>query len=469
MGALVSVASFGERALSFIGRGTLSLFKSGGGLRWNWPSNGGDRGPPGSWQMNLNADTGNPSALVAFSAVYACVQIIAGDIAKLPIQVLSNKGGGIFDNLPDDVIALLMRRPNGYQTRVDFIQSFVLSYLIYGNAYVLILRNGRNEPRELHIWDPRKAFPHVAPDGSVFYQLSGNVLAQVPSGAMVPARDIIHHRMPLSAGDPLIGVTPIYAAAASSAMGIRILQNSQKFFSNMSRPSGTLTAPGKISPETAARLKEEWDTNYTEERLGKTAVLGEGLAWSAMTINAVDAQLIEQLRWSVEDIARVFRIPTFLIGDTTKVSYRNTDQLGRMYIAGCLGYHLEAIQERFHLAFEFGNDFVFQFDLSAMLKTEIDTRYAAYEIALKSGFKTINEIRALEGDDNLKGGDEPMLQVQNQPLSVIIDNAKNPKPVPVAAPPVGAPAVPPAPPKKEADIDRVRALLSSMMENHYGT
>jgi phage portal protein BeeE len=46
---------------------------------------------------------------------------------------------------------------------------------------------------------------------------------------------------------PLVGVTPIYACGAAATQGSRIQANSAKFFENMSRPSGQLTAPGEIS------------------------------------------------------------------------------------------------------------------------------------------------------------------------------------------------------------------------------
>jgi HK97 family phage portal protein len=447
------------------GRAALrALVPAPGGAQWYWPSPGnGDRGPLGSWQQNLNAAGWPAPELVAFSAVYACTTIISGDLAKLPLQVFKvNVATGAREVQRRDYYAQLMRHPNDYQTAADFMQLFVLSGLLQGNAYAFARRNARGEISEMHILDPRTTRPYLEPgSGELFYRCGENQLAGLAPDAMVPERNIIHHRLPLLPGHPLVGVTPILAAAASSAVGLHILRNSQSFFGNSSRPAGTLTAPGKISKETADRLKEDWDNNYSGPRYGKTAVLPEGLKWEPLTITAQDAQLIEQLRWSVEDVARVFRVPLFMLGDTSKATYRNNEQLNRAYLSGCLGTHIEALEQRFSRAFEFGVDYELKFDLSALLRAEIDVRFAAYETALRSAWTTINEVRAQEGLAPVEGGDEPHIQMQYLPLSQA--GTRGAAPAPGNAPPEPAPPNDPGaevePPEASLDPALVRELV----------
>ena len=424
---------------------------------WNWPNHSpawlggnGDAGPPGSWQMNLGDRFPAPE-LVAFSAVYACTTVISGDIAKLPMQVFRvDLNTGARTPQRADYYTQLMRHPNDYQTAADFMQLFMLSALLQGNAYAFVRRNGRGEVSEMHILDPRTTRPYIEPQsGAIFYRCAGHELAGLEPDAMIPERNIIHHRLPLLPAFPLVGVTPIFAAAASSAVGLHILRNSQTFFGNSSRPAGTLTAPGKISKETAQRLKEDWDNNYSGPRYGKTAVLPEGLKWEPLTITAQDAQLIEQLRWSVEDVARVFRVPLFMLGDTQRATYSKVEQLNRTYLSGCLSYHIEALEQRFARAFEFPPTFELKFDLSALLRAEIDIRFTAYQTALASAWTTINEVRAQEGLSPVDGGDEPHIQMQYVPLSQAGTRG--------AAPPATPPAPPPA--TEGIDPDLVRTLL----------
>lgn len=346
-----------------------------------------------------------------------------------------------------------MRAPNEYQTSADFLQLYVLSYLLRGNAYAYAPQNGRGEVAELHVLDPRTTRPYIEPEtGEIFYRIGQNILAGLPAGAVVPARFIIHHRLPLLPGFPLEGVTPIFAAAASSQVGIQILSQSQSFFANSARPAGALKTESNLSPEDVTRLRTEWDQNYSRTGAGKTAVLHGGLDWKPLSMTAEDAQIIETLRFSVEDVGRVFRVPTFKIGDTSKVTYRNSEQLSRAYLNDCLAYHLGALEQRFEQAFGFPADWKISFDTTQLLRTEIDVRFGAYTQALNAGWQSINEVRASEGLAPVEGGDEPRVQMQYVPLS----QANGPPPAPTPPPPEPAPD---APQDQAVDPARVRALL----------
>jgi HK97 family phage portal protein len=426
------------------------------GALWHWPNNG-DRGPPGSWQMNMNQPR-RGYELTAFSAVYACVNIIASDIAKLPVQVWAlNMDNGTRDLRRRDYYTALMREPNGYQTAADFMQTFVQSYLLQGNTYCYVGdRNARGEVRSLHVLNPHRVKTLInQANGEIFYECGEDYLAGIGPNTIVPERDMIHHRLPLLPGYPLVGVTPIFAASASSALGLRILQDSQQFFGNSSRPSGVLSVPGHMSEELQTRMKQEWDEAYRGAEFGKVAVLKGGTTWQPLTITATDAQLIEQLRYSVEDVGRVFRVPVFMLGDLSKVSYRNTEQMTRAYLSNCIGWHLEALQQRLARAFDFPITYEIRFDLSAFLRTEIDIRFTAYQQALNAGWQSINEVRAQEGLGPVPGGDEPRVQMQYVPLS----EAKGP---PASTDPNPAPAPSDESPQPEGtsiDPARVRLLL----------
>lgn len=390
---------------------------------------------PGAWQMNR--ECWGPSGI--FSAVYACIAIIAGDMAKLPPRVRLQKADGSKVDQPNHTAALVLNNPNTYQTRVDFWGQFMASALFVGNAYVFLARDAANVIRSMHILDPRQVRVLLSDDGSVFYKIGQERLAELLATDVIPARDILHHRL-LTMNHPLVGMTPLYAAGVSAMTGQTIQQNSYAFFANMSRASGVLTSPGKISQELANRLKTEWDQNFKGGQMGRTAVLGEGMKWEPLTISAADAQLIEQLRWSVEDVARCFRVPTYMLTDASKVSFKNAEQLARNYYSQTLQYHIESIEARVDQAFELTGNTFCEFDLAAMMRMEFDARMAAYQQGIQSGVLTINEARKLEELEPMEGGDEPLIQTQYRPLSM-------------AGQPATAPPAPPADPPAPAEPD----------------
>jgi HK97 family phage portal protein len=431
------------------------------------PSYGGNSLPPlshgsyvhepfaGAWQMNR--ECWGPSGI--FSAVYACIAIIAGDVAKLPPRIRKRLPNGAKVEHQDHPAARVLYYPNKYQTRVDFWGQFMSSALFTGNTFVYLVRDARGVVSEMHILDPRRVRVLMSEEtGEVFYKIGVEALADLIGTDTIPARNILHHRL-LTLNHPLIGLTPLYAAGVSAMTGQTIQQNSFAFFSNMSRASGVLTAPGKISPELASRLRTEWDTNFKGGQIGRTAVLGEGMKWEPLTISAADAQLIEQLRWSVEDVARCFRVPTYMLTDASKISFKNAEQLARNYYSQTLQYHIESIESRIDVAFDLKDDVYCEFDLSALLRMEFDARMSAYQTGINSGVLAINEARRMEELPPVEGGDEPLVQTQYRPVSMAGETTAPAAPAP-SEPPTPEPDEPDDPPPDDDDEvdDEARAV-----------
>ncbi len=334
-----------------------------------------------------------------------------------------------------------MKRPNRYQTIQRFIEQWILSKLLHGNSYALKERDQRGIVTALYILDPSRVYPLVAEDGGVYYQLSADTLAQLPEGITVPASEIIHDRM-LCLFHPLVGVSPLYACALSTTMGNKIQSNSTKFFDNMSRPSGALTAPGTISDETAGRLKKAWEENFGGNNIGRLAILGDGLTYEPMTIPAQESQLLEQLDWTVKDVARAFHMPLFKLGgpEPARVS---VESLNQTYYTDCLQTLIESFETLMDDGLALPTHYYTELDLEALLRMDTAARHKSYSEAITGGWLAPNEARRKENYKPAKGGDAPMMQQQNYSLEALAkrdasaDPFKKDAPAPAAAPATG--------------------------------
>lgn len=372
----------------------------------------------GAWQRNLEGAANAGPNILAFSGVYACINIISQDVARMPVRPVKKNKDKSEEEYRGHYAWRLFARPNDFQTTLQFVESYMQSKLTHGNTYVLLMRDARGVVNEMFILDPRRVRPLIAEfDGSVFYEIQRDPLSGVKEPITVPARDILHDRA-ATMFHPLVGVSPLFAAGVTAMLGGRITINSEKFFANMSRAGGMLVSPGKIEPAIAKKLQNEWETNYGPRGLGRTVVLANGLDFKPLTINSVDSDLVNQLRWVIEDIARVYRVPGFKLGDLNKVNFRNSETLAASYLNECLSYHIKAFEDCFNRSLELTDDVRIKFDTSYLLRMETDTRYAAHQTALQAGFKSINEVRAEEGLPPVKGGDEPRVQMQYVPLSM---------------------------------------------------
>jgi HK97 family phage portal protein len=377
---------------------------------------------PGAWQQN--AVPINPETVKSFHAVFACMTLIASDIAKLRVKLVAQDSDGIWSETTNAAYSPVLRKPNGYQTRIQFWENWMLSKLSRGNTYVLKERDQRGVVVRLYVLDPCRVTPMVTPDGAVYYELQPDNMAGLQeTRVMVPASEIIHDRFNCLF-HPLVGVSPIYACGLAATQGLSIQNNSATMFGNGSRPGGLLIAPGRIDPENATRLKEAWDNNYTGLNAGKVAVLGDGMKYEALAVNAVDAQLIEQLKWSAEVVCSTFHVPSFMIGVGQEPSAGGVQERTLRYYTQCLQSHIEAaelcLDEGLGIGFGVttnGTTYGTEFDLDNLLRMDAATQMDVLEKS--KSVLTLDERRRRLDAKPITGGATVYLQQQDHSIEAI--------------------------------------------------
>jgi HK97 family phage portal protein len=395
----------------------------------------------GAWQREV---TINPETVLTNWTVFSCMTLIAGDVGKMRPRLMA-PDGKIFVETNSPSFSPVLKKPNGYQTWQKFIESWMLSKLGWGNTYVLKVRDARKVVVALHVLDPARCKPLVAPNGEVYYQLQDDELAQIPEGMpAIPASEVIHDRM-WCLYHPLVGLSPIFACGLAATQGVNIQGNSSKFFENMSRPSGILTAPGQISDETAARLKAAWTENYGGDNIGKTAVLGDGIKYEAMSVNPVDAQMVEQLKLSGEMVCSAFHVPGYKVGVGPMPTYQNAEILNQIYYSDCLQVQIEAVEASLNegLGLEKAG-YEVELDLDALLRMDSATQVKTLNEAIGGGWMKIDEGRQKRNLPPVPGGDTPYMQQQNYALAALMKRDQSADPFATAKPEPAAPAEPAA-------------------------
>lgn len=415
----------------------------------------------GAWQRNesVTIETG-----LANSTVFRCVSLISSDLAKMRLKLVQLDENDIWSEIETPAFSPVLRKPNRYQSRIQFFETWMQSKLSRGNTYVLKQRDNRNVVSALYVLDPHRVKPLVAPDGAVYYDLQTDRLSGLGETVQVPASEIIHDRWN-TFFHPLVGMSPLYAAGLSALQGLNIQRTSAKFFGNGARPGGILTAPSAISDETANRLKAAWDTNFTGDNVGKVAVLGDGLKYESMSVDPVDAQLVEQLKWSAETICSVFGVPAYMAGVGPTPAYNNIEALRLQYYSQCLQIHIEACELCLDEGMELPRGYGTEFDLDGLLRMDTATQVKTLVEAVGGGLMKPNEGRAKINLGPAKGGDQVFLQQQNFSLEALAKrdakddpfaSAAKPAAKPAGKPPAGASA---ANDDAPTEAEAVKALL----------
>jgi len=393
----------------------------------------------GAWQRNedLRAESS-----LSYFAVFACITLIASDIAKLRLRLVEQDDEGIWHETTNPAYSPVLRTPNRYQTIIKFIERWMLSKLTAGNTYVLKQRDNRGVVVAMYVLDPARVTPLISSDGGVYYHCGRDDISGIEDldpvrggGVTVPASEILHDMMcPIF--HPLCGVTPLYACGLAALHGQTIQRNSSKFFANGSQPGGVLTAPGSISEPTADRLKEYWESNFGGSNVGRVAILGDGLKYEGMAVNAVDSQLIDQLKWTADTVCSCFHVPAYMIGVGPPPPYANVEPLLQQYYSQCIQSLLASFEAVLDRGLEFPRTSIgTEFDITDLLWMDTATRTKAASDAIAGAVMSPDEARwRYFGLGSVPGGASPLAQQQYFSLAALQQrDASNPFATPAKA------------------------------------
>ena len=159
--------------------------------------------------------------VLTYTAVFSCISLIANDIAKLRLRLVRQDDDGIWVETESSAFSPVLRRPNRYQNRIQFIAQWVTSKLVHGNTYVLKQRDQRGIVTALYILHPLRVTVLVADDGSIYYELSRDNLSGLQDERLVvPAKEVIHD-VNFAPYHPLCGISPIHSLRPRGHAGPR--------------------------------------------------------------------------------------------------------------------------------------------------------------------------------------------------------------------------------------------------------
>lgn len=347
--------------------------------------------------------TVTPDSAMRVAAVYACVRIISGAVATLPLHIKRRVDARTREDASDASIwQLLRRRPNRWQTPSQFRRMLQAHLLLRGNAYAMIVRS-RGTVQALIPLHPDRVEITQGDD------LALTFLYTRPDGRRLRlSQDEVLHLVGLTL-DGVRGVSPIAYARETIGLALAMEEHGATTFRNGARVSGVLKHPQKLGPEAVANLKaglEAFRAGGDQE--GKHLILEEGMDYARIAMTAEDAQWIESRKFSRTDIAMFFGVPPHMIGDTEKSTSWGTgiEQQSIGFVAYTLEDHLTMWEEAIDRDLIGTDDLLYaRFNRAALVKGDIKARWEAYVKGLQWGVWSPNEIRALEDQNPRDGGD----------------------------------------------------------------
>lgn len=353
----------------------------------------------------------NEDSAMQLSAVWACVRLLSETVASLPVNVYRKTATGR-ELAPDHWLAVLMaRKPNRYQTKVEFFETLMLNLALHGNAYAKITKVG-GKIRSLLPLMASQIETKLLADGSVvhLYHADGNV-------DVLSAESVWHVKL---YGNGIVGKSPLAFGRNMFGIAQAAEQSVGKIYANGGKPSGVLSFDRLLTKEQRASVRENFATltTGTDDRL---LVIEQGMKFDAVSMSPQDIELLASRKHQIDEIARWFGVPSILINQnegSTTLGSSTAEIISGFYKLNLRPYleRIEASVQTWLFTPEEANQYEFEFDFEGLLRSDLKSRLEGYRTAVAGTILTPNEVRRIEGWPRVEGGDVLLSQINMTPI-----------------------------------------------------
>lgn len=329
------------------------------------------------------------------SAVYACVSLIAGAIATLPLGFYerAEHGRGKADH---PYWWFFNESACAGWTSSAAIEYLFNSKFFYGDGFGQLLRA---KGGKLIGWKPLHPLS-VEPfkkDGRVLYRVNPQ---GEPSYTLEPD-DVIH--LPSLGFDGLRSPSLItFAARETIGTAIAAQKYSGRFFSGGANFDYALKTTSKLKGPQLDALKASLLARLQNGGRGPL-ILDGGLEPAQLSVNSKDAEILATRLFTIEDICRYFGVPPHMVGHTDKTTSWGSgiESQGIGFVRYTLQRHLTPMaQELNRKLWPLRERFFVEHITAALERGDLKGRYEAYRIAMgRAGempFMDADEVRRLE-------------------------------------------------------------------------
>ena len=362
-----------------------------------------------------------PETAMKTGVYFACARIVAETVASCPLHLYRRLSDDASERAVDiPLYRVLARRPNSWQTRYEWVEQMCLHLAFYGAAYNLKVPGVRGSVTELHPLHAGFMERRASHEDPYIYREPG-------TGRQITYRpDQIMHVRWLST-DGINGEVPVELGKDAINLARSLEKYAATFYANNAQPGIILHTDQALPRETREQLREQWNQRHAGPgRAGQTAILSNGLKADTISATNQESQLAELWLQALLAVCRIWRMPPHMVQELGRATWGNlasemvsfekfTIQPWLRRIEGSIERDIIGDQE----------DLYAEFLVEGLLRSDITTRYQAYEVALRNGWMTVEEVRRREnlGPLPVNPGDS-VGEVEDTPGDMVEDVAE---------------------------------------------
>lgn len=220
----------------------------------------------------------------------------------------------------------------------------------------------------------------------------------------------------------------VYGAAAdrqqaSIVFDVAAEEYGSEFYANGASPSGVLEHPGTLKDP--SKVRDSWNAAFAgSSNSHRVAVLEEGLKYTPISISPNEAQFLETRKFQIDEIARIFRVPSHMVGDLEKSSFSNIEQQSLEFVKYTLEPWIVRWEQSIFRSLLSRNEkssYFVKFNVDGLLRGDYASRMSGYATARQNGWMSANDIRELENLDRISDEEGGNLYLVNGSMTKLSD------------------------------------------------
>jgi HK97 family phage portal protein len=347
----------------------------------------------------------NYSTAIRHQDVYSCIRIKSESIGQLPIKLYrKNEKGHKVEITSGREFKIFTQRPNSYQTWQEFIEMYVTTMELRGNFFCEINRNKHGSVYEIIPFKQQDAVAvNMDMHGNVYYTYATNDMKSGMASRGYTHNQILHIKANSMNG--YLGLSPISFTASTIGTAIAGELHTSNMLGSGAMPAGVLSTDEAFDDDEAIeRVRQGWKTMHGgASNAGKTAILEYGMKYTAISMSAVDAQLIEQRMFSREQIATIFRVPIHLLNAAAGMKYNSIEHNNASFFRDSLMPLVTKLENNINPILPANH--TIQVDQTQFIRGDQKAQTDNVTAKIKSGLMSINEGRIELSLTPVEGGD----------------------------------------------------------------
>lgn len=338
-----------------------------------------------------------------YSAVSSCIRVRGETFASVPVILYKKIEDGREPVTDATIYDVLHYQPNDEMAPFGFKETMMANFDIGGNTVCERQVNKKGELVGLYPYNNIKIDRDPTTKKLIY------VINENGAEKKTLRRDQVLH-VPNLSFDGVFGLSPISYAAQSIALGLSYEKFGVDFYKNAANPGGALEMPNELSDKSFDRLKKDLKKNHQGlVNTGAPLILEGGSKWHQITINPIDAQLIESKYFSIEDICRIYRVPQHLVNKLDRSTFNNIEHLSLEFVMYTMLPIFKRFEDNINMQLltpeQRKNGLYIEFKIDGLLRGDAKSRAEAYAIGRQWGWLSVNDIRKLENMPPVENGD----------------------------------------------------------------